>query len=481
MITSAQYAYLKSQGLDKTEVDKQHKLLSKGARFTVLNRPATTGDGIIPLSKENTKTYAHLFDRHHSSIVIKKFVPASGAATRMFKELSEFARAGKQSNTIKELFESFDKLAFAPLVPSNLTNQQQANYVLKNLNYQSIPKGLIPFHSYKGFTRTPFKEHWIEGLNYAATGGKVAIHFTVSKDHQPAFEKIYETRKKSFSEEHKFQLSVDFSQQLRATDTVVVDSDGNLLSKEDGSPILRPGGHGALIQNLNTQQADLVFIKNIDNIAHENHLPITALYKKALAGILLELKDKVFEQLRAIDNNEYDLNVLEHFGEETMVSIPIGYSGWKEPEKISFWKTVLNRPIRVCGMVKNEGEPGGGPFWVNNANGTSLQIVESAQIDTKNNKQATILKQSTHFNPVDLVCFITDYRGKPFNLLDYIDENTAFITNKTIDGKEVNVLEHPGLWNGAMANWITVFVEVPIETFNPVKTVNDLLKSSHQA
>ncbi len=481
MITSEVYTQLKNHGIDKKEADKQYQLLIKGNHYSKLLRAATLGDGITPLSLENAEKYGKLYNYKSSSINIQKFVPASGAATRMFKELIEFAKKGKKNSTISNLFNSFHKLAFANLVPPSVNNKDTANYILKKLGYQSTPKGLIPFHTYKGFTRTPFKEHWVEGLNYAASNGKVQLHFTVSEEHQNAFNKIYKTRIKSFFEEYGLELKIEFSHQHNSTDTIIIDSKGSVLVDGNGNPMIRPGGHGSLIQNLNSINADLVFIKNIDNVSHENHLETTTLYKKALAGVLLELKDKIFEQLKLIGNNNFSLSKLEHIGEEAMIQKPTSYLNWTAELKLKFWKKALNRPIRACGMVKNEGEPGGGPFWVTNNNGTSLQIVETAQIDMSNTYQSNIVQQSTHFNPVDLVCYTSDYQGNKFNLLDFVDESTAFITTKSVNGKEVNVLERPGLWNGAMADWITIFVEVPIETFNPVKTVNDLLNPAHQA
>jgi uncharacterized protein DUF4301 len=480
MISSEVYSHLENAGLRKFEVDRQFKLLTQGVSFINLEKVAEIGNGIQFLSKEEALEYSKIYSKRANKVKIQKFVPASGAATRMFKELAEFAENNVKTNSISSLFNSISNLAFAPLIPAHLTKKEIAKYILKNLGYGNTPKGLIPFHKYKGFTRTPFKEHWIEGLNYAASNGKVQLHFTVSKEHKNAFEKIYKTRIKSFLEEYHLELEIEFSQQHNSTDTIIVDNEGKLLLDDDGLPILRPGGHGALIQNLNSLKADLVFVKNIDNVSHENHLEFTILYKKALAGILLEIKDKIFDQLSSIENNIYQLSTLEDTGSEIMIKKPDEYVGWKDEEKVSFWEEKFNRPLRVCGMVKNEGEPGGGPFWVKDNNCLSLQIIESAQINVSNKRQNSILQSSTHFNPVDLVCYITDYKGNRFDLLDYVDESAAFITEKTVNGKAVNVLEHPGLWNGAMANWNTVFVEVPIETFNPVKSVNDLLKPAHQ-
>lgn len=479
MISSKVYTYLSNLKIPNKEVDRQYSLLVNGTQYCSLDRPAILNDGIKSVSQSMAQKYASQYDLHKNTLSIEKFVPASGAATRMFKELAEFVDTEVESPTVKSLFSSISKLAFEKLIPSGLNNKQIGSYILKELRYQSTPKGLIPFHTYKGFTRTPFKEHWIEGLNYAASNKKVKLHFTVSEEHQQAFEKIYRTRIKSFLEEYNLGLEISFSQQNKSTDTFIVGTENQILVNKENQPIMRPGGHGALIENLNTLSSELVFIKNIDNVVHQNHLEATIIYKKALAAILIELKSKIFEQLINIENNKATILELEQLGKEAMIQFPENYNSLLKATKIGFWKNKLNRPIRVCGMVKNEGEPGGGPFWVNKSGETSMQIVESAQIDSSNSHQLKIAKSATHFNPVDLVCYLNDYKGIKFNLTNFVDKSTAFITKKTIDGSEVNVLEHPGLWNGAMADWITVFVEVPIETFNPVKMVNDLLKPTH--
>lgn len=479
MITSEDYKQLEGLNIPKTEVENQYKLLTQGVKFIALNRAATINDGIKALSENEAISYANFYDSKSKTVSIQKFVPASGAATRMFKELAELAENGIETQQIKTLFASLQNLAFYELIPDNLDYQETAKYILHNLGYESTPKGLIPFHKYKGFTRTPFKEHWIEGLKYASSKGKVEIHFTVSEEHQKAFEKIYNTRRRSFFEEYKLDLQVEFSHQLKSTDTIIVDEEGNILHDNNNKPILRPGGHGALIQNLNNLEADLVFVKNIDNISHEKYLETTVLYKKALAGILLQMTSKIFKQLLSIDANTSQMEEIELLGSELMIEKPTNYSDWDEGKKIDYWKNKFNRPIRVCGMVKNEGAPGGGPFWARQNNEVTLQIVESAQIDMAETEQYNIVQSATYFNPVDLVCYLTDYQGNKFNLIKFIDKSAAFITNKTVQGKEVKVLERPGLWNGAMADWTTVFVEVPIGTFNPVKNINDLLKPAH--
>ncbi len=479
MITEVEYAHFNEQGLNKLSVDKQYALLTKGAQYSNLSRPAVLTDGIESLSKEDAGKLATLYENQAKSISILKFVPASGAATRMFKELVTFIETGIESDPIVAFLNSFEQFSFAVLVPEELSNIKKAAYILKNLSFESTPKGLIPFHQYDGFTRTAFKEHWIEGLYYAAANGAVNLHFTVSENHQYAFEQIYMTRITSFSKEYDKKLSIEFSQQDKSTDTIVVNNTGELVTGTEGLPITRPGGHGALINNLNELSADLVFVKNIDNVVHQNHLQLTTLYKKALAGRLIAIKTKLFKALEHIDNKNANLPNLEALGNETNIIPPATYEHYSTSEKIKFWKSRFNRPIRVCGMVKNLGEPGGGPFWVLKNESISLQIVEASQIDGTKQIQEDIVQSSTHFNPVDLMCYLTNYQGNKFDLVKYVDTTTAFVTSKTVNGKEVKVLEHPGLWNGAMADWITIFMEVPIETFNPVKTVNDLLKPMH--
>lgn len=480
MITQDHYKQLEAFGISKKEADSQYQLLTSGVHFMHLDRAATPGDGIKPLSEEEANKYVQLFEEHHNEIEIKKFVPASGAASRMFKALILLATEGKHSKETNELFASVEKLAFYSLLPKNASQEELANFILQELGYQNTPKGLIPFHAYNFGARTPFEEHWVEGCNYAQSHGVATIHFTISEQHYNAFNQLFEEKHIQIEQEYKTKLKIDYSYQLKQTDTIARDAKGNVVINDDGSVLLRPGGHGALIQNLNALNADLVFVKNIDNITHENHLAPTIRYKKALAGLLIELKDKVFEQLNAIDQDKATLEELEKLGNLLMVETARDYQSLPEAKKLKFWKQKLNRPIRICGMVKNEGEPGGGPFWVKDKEGVSLQIVESAQINRKDEAQEAILQNATHFNPVDLVCYIKDYKGNPFNLTDFVDEAAAFITSKSFNGKDITVLERPGLWNGAMAYWNTIFVEVPIETFNPVKTVNDLLKPAHQ-
>ncbi|MCB0495966.1 MAG: DUF4301 family protein [Cyclobacteriaceae bacterium] len=480
MITSEIYSQLEASEINKQEADRQYKLLISGAHFMVLDRTATINDGIKRLNELEANAYAKAYDDQKNNLLVEKFVPASGAASRMFKDLVNFEADGKISKPIESLFASKEKLAFYTLLPKNASDKELAHFILYKLGYESTPKGLIPFHAYESGYRTPFEEHWLEGIKYAESNGKIKIHFTISEDHQEAFQALLKQNKQEFEKKYGANLHISFSFQKKSTDTIAVDNAGNIVMDDNSKVLLRPGGHGALIQNLNSIDAELIFVKNIDNVTHESRLVPTILYKKALAGVLLELKDKVFRLLRTLDSGKASLEELEKMGPELMMETPQDYAQMNDADKLSFWKNKLNRPLRVCGMVKNEGEPGGGPFWVKERNGASLQIVESAQIDRENEEQETILQNSTHFNPVDLVCYVKDYQGHKFDLTNFVDQSAAFITSKSFNGKDITVLERPGLWNGAMAYWNTIFVEVPIETFNPVKTINDLLKKGHQ-
>ena len=480
MITSEHYKYLETWGISKIEADRQIAKLLKGTTYSRLHKPATPGDGIRLLSPEEIDAHIRHFLTHKKEVSLIKFVPASGAATRMFSEVAQFVTSKQPTPAITHLLEQFNQLPFAHLVPTTLNDVEKLSYLLRELGYGTTPKGLIPFHSYGTYSKTAFEEHWVEAAMYAAQAGQAAIHFTISPAYAQGFKAVAQAQKQGFEQSYGIQLHIAYSNQDPATDTLCLTNDNSLVQTPEGKPLLRPGGHGALLNNLQQLPADMVFIKNIDNVTHLDHIGATLRYKKALGGLLLSVKDKVFEALKKLDANNIAIASLEKLGKELHINWPKDYPQWDTLKQASFWKNKLNRPIRVCGMVKNEGEPGGGPFWVENSQGEiSLQIVETAQVDTLNPEQEAILAKATHFNPVDLVCYLTNYLGEPFNLMDYRDENTAFITSKTLNTQEIKVLEHPGLWNGAMADWITLFVEVDATTFNPVKTVNDLLKSAH--
>ena len=352
-------------------------------------------------------------------------------------------------------------------------------------DFANKPKGILPFHQYESYTATAIEEHLNECLFYASTKNKSNLHFTVSEEHQNSFENIINEVKPKLENISNVKIDVKYSYQNKSTDVIAVDSEGNPFRDENNEILFRPGGHGALIENLNNLNADIIFIKNIDNVI-QNHIDVIALYKKALAGILIQYQEVIFKFMKKLNSetisNDEIVEVVDYIKSKLNISIKPDFVKYTKESKVEHLITILNRPIRVCGMVKNEGEPGGGPFWVIDKKGkTFLQIIESSQIDTKDENQIKIFESSTHFNPVDLVCGIKDYNGQKFDLAKYIDANSGFVVEKNKNGKPYKAFELPGLWNGAMAKWMTVFVEVPLITFNPVKTVNDLLKPAHQS
>lgn len=407
--------------------------------------PASANNGIRVLTKAQedvaVEAWQRYLDEGHS---VLKFVPASGAASRMFKNLFEFLESGEQTPFITTFLDGKDRFAFGPDLKDK-EGREAVRYLLEDMHYGSLPKGLLKFHSYRDGARTPALEHLVEGALYAASQGVVRLHFTVSHDHLPLFRQHIAANLQRFEKKYGVRYEVSFSEQLPSTDTLAANPDGTPFRTADGKLLFRPGGHGALIENLGKCEADIVFIKNIDNVVPDKRKKATVRYKQILAGVLVTEQQRVFEALR-------------------------------DPSLTDEERALLNRPIRVCGVVKNTGEPGGGPFLVREADGSvSCQILESSQIADK-----SLMAQATHFNPVDLVCAIRDVNGKPFRLQDFVDPQTGFISEKSKDGKELKALELPGLWNGAMSRWNTIFVQVPISTFNPVKTVNDLLRDEHQ-
>jgi len=507
---------IKSKGLSVEKVQQQIDIFKKEIPFVNLRNAATPGNGILTFNEEELSAYASAYEKSIEKINVVKFVPASGAATRMFKEFYKFLESFnykseslnsylnyEKATAIRLFLIGLEKFPFYHLVfeatKKNYPNFEELTegkqlYVfvktmLKNgegLNYGSYPKGLLPFHKYKkSGIRTAFGEHLHEAVSYSNINNKASLHFTVSKEHLEDFKEEFDSIRKTVEDKTDTTFNISYSTQKEFTDTIAVDLNNEPFRNEDGSILFRPGGHGALIENLNDIDADLVFIKNIDNVVVRKYQEELAVYKKALAGKLLEIQRKVFSILDSIEKempNEKALAEISAFLKiDLNIDMPVDFNKFSDEFKRAYLIEVLNRPIRVCGMVRNEGEPGGGPFWIKNERGRSeLQIIESAQIDLKNPNQQKIMRNSTHFNPVDLICGMKNYKGKKFNLLDYVDEKAAFITNKTIRGEQVKALELPGLWNGGMAKWNSIFVEVPLITFNPVKSVNDLLKSAHQ-
>ncbi|MDD2635338.1 MAG: DUF4301 family protein [Bacteroidales bacterium] len=475
--------YLNKYGIEQKTLQEQIGLLHKNDSFIELLAPAILDKGIRKI--ENKEYYINLFEQQVSKHKLCKFVPASGAATRMFKRLISYQQKPTDANysdgdsfSVKYGFENIKKFAFYDKLIScknNIsTHGELAEMILFScLGYAGIPKGLVEFHSYPDGPRTAFEEHLHEAVEIDKTGN-INIHLTVS----PEFIVGFKEKLKQIQSKTGINLQVDFSVQERSTDTVAIYNDGNIVRDKDGNILLRPGGHGALLQNLNKIDADIVFIKNIDNLTHGDYLNKTLAYKKLLGGVLIESVQEFREinaKLKSSPNESNIKSAIEYIKKE--FNADLTYSKDKVKDILAF----INRPIRVCGMVQNTGEPGGGPFWVKGSDGTSsLQIVEKAQINLDLKEQQKHFMAATHFNPVDLVCYIKNLDGERINLNNYVDKNACFVSEKTYQGKKIRVLEHPGLWNGAMANWLTIFVEVPLNTFNPVKELNDLLRPMHQ-
>lgn len=353
------------------------------------------------------------------------------------------------------------------------------------LNYGALPKGLLKFHRYADGVRTPLEEHLVEGALYAAgKSGEVNVHFTVSTEHRALFEKLVAAKAAEYEAKYGTTYHISFSEQKPSTDTVAADMENKPFRDKDGKLLFRPGGHGALIENLNDLDADIVFIKNIDNVVPDRLKADTVTYKKLLAGVLVTLQKQAFEYLELLDGGHYSHEQLEtiiRFVQQQLRCRRTDLKELEDADLVIYLRKKLNRPMRVCGMVKNVGEPGGGPFLAYNPDGTiSLQILESSQIDMNDPEKKAMFEKGTHFNPVDLVCAVRDYKGNKFDLLKHVDKATGFISYKSKNGKDLKALELPGLWNGSMSDWNTVFVEVPLSTFNPVKTVNDLLREQHQ-
>ncbi len=486
------------RGTDPTLVEEQVEYFVNGFPFLHLAKAATVGEGILRLSKEKTEEEVRLFDRQvdEDDLTLLKFVPASGAATRMFKSLFAFLEEGKSDKSVEEFFDNLEKFAFYKDLKDIMTADSYdvatadrtaiADYFLteKGLGYGNLPKGLLKFHTYPGGARTPLEEHLVEGARYANANGRVQLHFTVSPEHRDRFEKLVVEALPTYESAYGVKYFVSFSEQKASTDTIAVNMDNTPFREKDGSILFRPAGHGALLENLSVLEADVIFIKNVDNVVPDHLKEETVTFKKALAGILLDYRAAIYSYLDRLDAS-IDAGLLDDldnfFQKELCVAPPAEFGSWNEEKKADYFRQKLDRPLRVCGMVKNVGEPGGGPFWARNADGSSsLQIVESAQVDMDDAGQQDIFQNATHFNPVDLICSMRNRHGDTYALRDFRDPKTGFVSKKSKDGQELKAQELPGLWNGAMADWNTLFVEVPMITFNPVKTVNDLLREQHQ-
>ena len=506
MLTQEDKDLLAKKGISEQQIAEQLACFEKGFPFLKLFAAASVENRGIMLADENAqKTYLAAWDAYMGGDKkIVKFVPASGAASRMFKNMFEFLGADYDVPTTdfeKKFFSNIKNFAFyadldAACVKNNgngidaLVAEGKYKAVVANLlesaglNYGSLPKGLLKFHKYENGARTPLEEHLVEGALYAAgKSGEVNVHFTVSTEHRELFAKLVDEKVAEYAAKYGIKYNISFSEQKPSTDTVAADME-NKPFRDNGKLLFRPGGHGALIENLNDLDADIVFIKNIDNVVPDRLKADTVTYKKLLAGVLVTLQKQVFEYLKLLDSGHYRHDELENiirFVQNQLHCRKDDIKDMEDADLVIYLRKKLNRPMRVCGMVKNVGEPGGGPFLAYNPDGTvSLQILESSQIDMNDPEKKAMFEKGTHFNPVDLVCAVRDYKGNKFNLVKYVDKATGFISYKSKGGKELKALELPGLWNGSMSDWSTVFVEVPLSTFNPVKTVNDLLREQHQ-
>ena len=507
MLTHEDKELLAKKGISEEKIAEQLACFEKGFPFLKLSAAASVENGGI------MKTEAKDFERYLAAWnaykdgekKIVKFVPASGAASRMFKNMFEFLGADYDKPTTdfeKKFFDHIHDFAFyndlnAACMDNTgknidaLLSEQNYKAIVSNLleaaglNYGALPKGLLKFHRYADGVRTPLEEHLVEGALYAAgKTGKVNIHFTVSTEHRALFEKLVAAKVGEYEAKYGAKYHISFSEQKPSTDTVAADMENKPFRDKDGKLLFRPGGHGALIENLNDLDADIVFIKNIDNVVPDRLKADTVIYKKLLAGVLVTLQKQAFEYLELLDSGHYSHEQLEtiiRFVQQQLRCRRTDLKELEDADLVIYLRKKLNRPMRVCGMVKNVGEPGGGPFLAYNPDGTiSLQILESSQIDMNDPEKKAMFEKGTHFNPVDLVCAIRDYKGRKFNLLEHVDKATGFISYKSKNGKDLKALELPGLWTGSMSDWNTVFVEVPLSTFNPVKTVNDLLREQHQ-
>lgn len=506
MFTPKDKALLQEKQITEKEVEAQLKNFRQGFPFLHIVDAASLEKGIFSYSEDQQRAFLQCWsDYLNKDHNVLKFVPASGAASRMFKFLFEFLDADFEepiTDSEKRFFDKIHSFAFFDALNQKCIEKTKktikqlldsgnfkiiVHYLLseEGLNYGNLPKGLLLFHQYEFGARTPMEEHMIEGTMYAQKyNGKVNIHFTVSPEHRTLFEQLVSNKKSLLEKTHSVHYAISFSTQKPRTDTIAANIQDQPFREEDGSLLFRPGGHGALIENLNDVDADVIFIKNIDNIVPDTKKKEEAKYKQLLAGVLVSYQQKAFDYLDKLHSGNVShetLTEILHFTKERLNIIPSATHFSDDKELQIYLKRKLNRPFRVCGMVKNVGEPGGGPFIVRNPDGTaSPQILESSQINRNDEKAMAAFKNGSHFNPVDLVCGVKNWQGKAFDLIKYVDKNSGFISHKSKSGKELKALELPGLWNGAMSDWNTIFVEVPISTFNPVKTVNDLLRKEHQ-
>ncbi len=506
MFTEADKKQILDRGMSVARVERQLEQVKAGFPFLKLEGAAAVGKGIIAPNEAEQADAVKAWEEYKKdqSHKVVKFVPASGAASRMFKNMFAFVSADYDVPTTdfeKKYFDGLKNFAFYDTLSAKCAERYgkdaealvaEGNYKAvaatmlegEGLNYGQLPKGMLLFHSYPEGPRTPMEEHLVEAALYGSVDGKANVHFTVSHDHLPLFKARVAEKQKVYEEKYGVKYDISFSEQKPATDTIATNPDGTPFRNDDGTLLFRPGGHGALIENLNDIDGDVIFIKNIDNVVPDRLKADTVQWKQIIAGVLVEKQKKAFEYLKVLDSGVYNHEKLEeiiHFLQRELCCRNSSTKLMEDAELVGYLHNKLDRPMRVCGVVKNVGEPGGGPFLAYNPDGSvSLQILESSQIDKNNEDYMKMFTEGTHFNPVDLVCATKNYQGHAFDLPKFVDENTGFLSSKSKGGRELQALELPGLWNGAMSNWNTIFVEVPLSTFNPVKTVNDLLRDAHQ-
>ena len=505
MLTQQDLKQLAQKGISEQQIETQLGQFKTGFPFLKLEAAAAIGRGIVAPNVEEGKKYVEAWQQYKAAgKKVVKFVPASGAASRMFKDMFAFVDADYDVPTTdfeKKYFDNIEKFAFYGELDAACKKNEgkgikelmaAGNYkaiaanMLKaeGLNYGQLPKGLLLFHNYPEGPRTPMEEHLVEGALYAASNGESHVHFTVSHEHMELFKQKVAQKADLYAKKYGIKYDITFSEQKPSTDTVAANPDGTPFRNSDGSLLFRPGGHGALIENLNEIEADVIFVKNIDNVVPDRLKADTVEWKQIIAGVLVTLQKKAFDYLNLLDSGKYTHEEIEEmirFVQQDLCCRKGDIKNLEDADLVIYLRKKLNRPMRVCGVVKNVGEPGGGPFLTYNQDGTvSLQILESSQIDKSNKEYMEMFTKGTHFNPVDLVCAVKNYKGEAFDLPKFVDPTTGFISQKSKSGKELQALELPGLRKGAMSDWNTIFVEVPLSTFNPVQTVNDLLREQHQ-
>jgi len=488
---------LKARGISISDARAMIANINQRSTYCQIHRPATLGDGITEFSDSDRKQYAKRYDESVDDYRVIRFIPASGMATRMFdflfplvvedKHAFKTALDAHQDNPkVKRFIDGVQHFPFYEMVkeqiesehshPIDETDFLQAFIGIVVNQYANKPKAFVPFHKYNKTLKTAIEEQLNYAIQFSLANDRLAHHFTVTPGYESAFDQHIQKTRLELERVHDCKVDVDYSVQEASTDSLVIDSEGRLLTDDGGQLVFRAAGHGALIQNLNRIEADIVFINNIDNVAPQAQHQESGMYKRALAGFLLDIQQQIFRLLRTIDEDGV-LDEAVHFLDQQF-----HFHIHEEDMELKKQKVVeqLNRPLRVCGMVPNSGEPGGGPFWVKDQMGVHLQIVEKAQVDLSDSSQAAHFQEGTHFNPVELVCSLMNHTGEKFDLTQYVDPSTYFVVSKTMNGKPIKAMEHPGLWNGAMAFWNTLFVSIPPSMFMPVKEVNDLLRKTHQ-